>query len=223
MRDLRSPSPRQQREAADDLVRRGRRGAAASPRGLGLVGRLAEIAPSSATTVSTPRTAHRRGRRRRDRARLAAARSRGRRRSTRGRSRRAAAPRRRSRSTSNATPSCSGSPAAAASATRGRASASARLGKKIATSRAADSGESEPWTRFWPTSSAKSPRIEPVAASSGFVAPITWRAARRPRALEDHRDERAGGDEVDELAEERLALVLGVVLSAVSRVERHAA
>ena len=30
---------------------------------------------------------------------------------------------------------------------------------------------------FWPTSSAKSPRIEPVAASSGFVAPITWRAA----------------------------------------------
>ena len=37
--------------------------------------------------------------------------------------------------------------------------------------------ESEPWTMFWPTSSAKSPRIEPVAASSGLVAPITWRAA----------------------------------------------
>ena len=30
---------------------------------------------------------------------------------------------------------------------------------------------------FWPTSSAKSPRIEPGAASSGLVAPITWRAA----------------------------------------------
>ena len=30
---------------------------------------------------------------------------------------------------------------------------------------------------FWPTSSAKSPRIEPGADSSGFVAPITWRAA----------------------------------------------
>src|SRR4029079_15421345 len=30
-------------------------------------------------------------------------------------------------------------------------------------------------------------------------------------ALEDHRDERAGGDELDELAEERLAVVLGVV------------
>jgi hypothetical protein len=29
---------------------------------------------------------------------------------------------------------------------------------------------------FWPTSIAKSPRIEPGAASSGFVAPITWRA-----------------------------------------------
>src|SRR5438094_437345 len=31
---------------------------------------------------------------------------------------------------------------------------------------------------FWPTAIAKSPRIEPVVASSGFVAPITWRAAR---------------------------------------------
>ena len=38
-------------------------------------------------------------------------------------------------------------------------------------------GESEPWTMFWPISIAKSPRIEPGAASSGLVAPITWRAA----------------------------------------------
>ena len=30
---------------------------------------------------------------------------------------------------------------------------------------------------FWPISIAKSPRIEPVVASSGLVAPITWRAA----------------------------------------------
>ena len=30
---------------------------------------------------------------------------------------------------------------------------------------------------FLPTSIAKSPRIEPVVASSGLVAPITWRAA----------------------------------------------
>jgi hypothetical protein len=30
---------------------------------------------------------------------------------------------------------------------------------------------------FWPTSIAKSPRIEPVVACSGLVAPITWRAA----------------------------------------------
>ena len=45
--------------------------------------------------------------------------------------------------------------------------------KNSSTSRAADSGESEPWTRFWPVSSAKSPLIEPVAASSGLVAPIT--------------------------------------------------
>ena len=54
---------------------------------------------------------------------------------------------------------------------------SQRSGKKIAASRAADAFESEPWTMFWPTSSAKSPRIEPGAASIGFVAPITWRAA----------------------------------------------
>ena len=45
---------------------------------------------------------------------------------------------------------------------------------------------------FWPTSSAKSPRIEPGAASSGLVAPITWRAAVDGLvALEHHRDERA--------------------------------
>jgi hypothetical protein len=30
---------------------------------------------------------------------------------------------------------------------------------------------------FWPTAMAKSPRIEPGEASSGFVAPMTWRAA----------------------------------------------
>ena len=41
--------------------------------------------------------------------------------------------------------------------------------------------ESEPWTMFWPTATAKSPRIEPVVASSGLVAPMTWRAAARPR------------------------------------------
>src|SRR6185312_14315028 len=49
--------------------------------------------------------------------------------------------------------------------------------KKSATSRAADSGESEPCTMFAPTSTAKSPLMEPGAASSGLVAPITWRAA----------------------------------------------
>jgi hypothetical protein len=55
--------------------------------------------------------------------------------------------------------------------------AQASSGKKRPASRAADSFESEPWMRFCPTSTAKSPRIEPGAASSGFVAPITWRAA----------------------------------------------
>ena len=61
---------------------------------------------------------------------------------------------------------------------------------------------------------AKSPRIVPGAESAGFVAPIIVRTpaiASSPRDRE--REDRAGGDEVDELAEERLALVLGVVLA----------
>src|SRR5215210_6800911 len=60
---------------------------------------------------------------------------------------------------------------------RGGGEDQARSGKNSFASRSADSGESEPWTMFWPTSTAKSPRIEPGAASSGFVAPMTWRAA----------------------------------------------
>ena len=42
-------------------------------------------------------------------------------------------------------------------------------------------------------------------------------------ALEHHRDERAGGDEAHELAEERLAVVLGVVLLSELGVHRHVA
>ena len=38
-------------------------------------------------------------------------------------------------------------------------------------------GPSEPCTRFSPVAIARSPRIEPGAAFSGLVAPITWRAA----------------------------------------------
>lgn len=53
------------------------------------------------------------------------------------------------------------------------AQASPSSGKKISISRAAELGESEPWTRLNVISVAKSPRIEPGAASSGFVAPIT--------------------------------------------------
>ena len=44
-------------------------------------------------------------------------------------------------------------------------------------SRSADSSESEPWTMLKVTSRAKSPRIEPGAASTGLVAPISCRAA----------------------------------------------
>ncbi len=50
-------------------------------------------------------------------------------------------------------------------------------GNQMPISRVADSVESEPWTMFWPTATAKSPRIEPVLASSGLVAPMSWRAA----------------------------------------------
>ena len=67
---------------------------------------------------------------------------------------------------------------------------------------------------------AKSPRIVPGSASAGFVAPIVF-AHRRDRALalDDERPRRRGGDERDELAEERLLAVLGVVLLAELRVD----
>ena len=66
---------------------------------------------------------------------------------------------------------------------------------------------------FWPTSIAKSPRIEPGGRLERVGgADHLARGLDRLLALEHHRDDRAGGDELDELAEERLAVVLGVVL-----------
>src|SRR5262249_4644050 len=50
-------------------------------------------------------------------------------------------------------------------------------GNQMPISRSADSGESEPWTRLKVTSVPNSPRMEPASASTGSVAPITWRAA----------------------------------------------
>ncbi len=85
-------------------------------------------------------------------------------------------------------------------------------GNQSAISRSADSSESEPCTRLKVTSRARSPRIEPGAASSGSVAPIDL--ARRVDglvALEHRGDERPPGDELDQLAEEGLLGVLGVV------------
>ena len=46
-------------------------------------------------------------------------------------------------------------------------------GNQIPISRSADSSESDPWTMLKVTSSAKSPRIDPGAASTGLVAPIS--------------------------------------------------
>ena len=92
-------------------------------------------------------------------------------------------------------------------------------GKNSAASRSADSGESDPWTMFLPTSIAKSPRIEPGVGLERVRRADHLAGGRDGLlALEHHRDQRAGGDEVDQLAEERLALVLGVVLLGELRV-----
>ena len=66
---------------------------------------------------------------------------------------------------------------------------------------------------FSPISVAKSPRIDPGGASTGFVGPIIVRQqviASSPRDPRHH--DGPAGDEVDELAEERLLAVLAVVL-----------
>ena len=122
------------------------------------------------------------------------------------------APRRPAGRTSKATPSCSRI-ARRCGEREARMRRQCEVGEEQRRPRAAaDSGESEPWTMFLPTSSAKSPRIEPgrglervgradhlAGGDDGLVA------------LEHQRDQRPRGDELDQLAEERLALVLGVV------------
>ena len=84
-------------------------------------------------------------------------------------------PRRPGRRPRTRCPARRGSRGAAARPRRGSARISS--GNQSAISRSADSSESEPWTRLKVTSRARSPRIEPGAASSGSVAPIIWRAA----------------------------------------------
>ena len=70
---------------------------------------------------------------------------------------------------------------------RARSRPARRRANHSASSRSAVSGESEPWTRLWPVSSARSPRMLPGAACAGRVAPLIsrhtadWRwAPRRP-------------------------------------------
>ena len=86
-------------------------------------------------------------------------------------------------------------------------------GKKISISRAADSALSEPWMRFSVSSTARSPRIVPGGASAGLVGPISVRTIFQvsARAGDDHDHGRAPADELDEVAVEGLAGVLGVV------------
>src|SRR6218665_2328868 len=86
-----------------------------------------------------------------------------------------------------------------------------------ASSRAADSGESEPCTRFCctlrPQSRARSPRIVPGAAAVGSVAPPSARhpsITRFPRP--PNRNTRARLHKFDERLVEGLALVFGIVL-----------
>ena len=89
------------------------------------------------------------------------------------------------------------------------------VGEEQASSRRALAFESEPCTMFSESRAAKSPRIVPGAESSGFVAPIIVADDRiADLAAHGEREHRPRGDEVDELAEERLALVLGVVLAS---------
>ena len=86
-------------------------------------------------------------------------------------------------------------------------------GNQMPISRAADSSESEPWTRLKVTSVPKSPRIEPVVGLDRVGGADQLPGGRdRLDALEHGGDQRAAGDELDELAEERLVGVLGVVL-----------
>ena len=99
---------------------------------------------------------------------------------------------------------------AATESAQDQASSSAE--NQSAISRSADSGESEPWTRLSGIDIARSPRIEPGSASAGFVAPIVLRSvAIAPSPSTTSAQRRPRRDELDELAEERLLLVLGVV------------
>ena len=84
--------------------------------------------------------------------------------------------------------------------------------KKIPISRSAVSDASEPWATFSSMVLAKSPRIVPGAASAGLVAPIILRHSEIAFfALDDHRHDRAAGDETHQVVEKGLPLVLAVV------------
>ena len=109
--------------------------------------------------------------------------------------------------TSNGMPSCSriARRCGRAGCERSRA-LGASSGNQSPISRSADSSESEPWTRL------KVDLEREVAADRAGRgldrvgrADHLARGRDRSRALEHHRDQRAAGDELDQLAEERLA------------------
>ena len=95
----------------------------------------------------------------------------------------------------------------------GSESQSASWGNQIAISRSADSGESEPCTRFSRLDSERSPRIVPGAALRPSVAPLSARTtstASSPSRTSE--TQRTAGHEVAQRRVEVLRDVLGVVL-----------
>ena len=164
-RDRRRPPRGAARQARDELarLRRRRRG-------------LPRMSPSSATSVSAPSTSVAGAPAERLAARVLLARPR------RG-SPCVCAPRRPAGGPRTGCRPARGSRAAAATPRRGsgRSSVSGlrglKSGKNSAASRCRTRASPSRGPCSVPTSIAKSPRIEPGAASSGLVAPITWRAA----------------------------------------------
>ena len=88
-----------------------------------------------------------------------------------------------------------------------------RAGTRAAISRWADSGLSLPWIRLFCLLIEKSPRIVP-GCGGGAVGRAQHRPDHRDRLvpLEHAHDHRRAGDELDQPLEERLALVLGIML-----------
>ena len=120
------------------------------------------------------------------------------------------------------TPDAADARGTGAGAGRRSAGAASDQANQSASSRSADSAESEPCTRFCctlrPQSRPRSPRIVPGAAVVGSVVPASDAEALDHAVAGDaHRDDGPGLHELDERLVERLALVLRVVRRRAAR------